>query len=361
MSDRSSDSPDQEPSSDSLATDEVRDKRPDTVAQYVPEQLTRRQAVVGAAVLTVSVVAISSNGDETKSFDRAKTQFSDLATTIDESDLRNPRQTTKLKATVSETLENVASSLGPVADRGGNKTETTETDTRGASAGTSSQSTDVREELTRAQAYYADLESVLARAVLVHESLRALEPILLYNTDRSASELLDDVPIKSLDSAIESRFPANQLYSRESTTHSPELYPDRAAVNSQLQDLARIYDRLVVVQRGIFDSGFTVVEATKHHERAEYEKARATFVTAREQADVQVPNQFSQYDVHDAGLTLGQYDRVLSARREGIESLREASAPEIAESARRAGFNEGLEGILQARAILTENSFAPVF
>jgi hypothetical protein len=209
--------------------------------------------------------------------------------------------------------------------------------------------------------YYTNLEGVLARAATVRESLRAIEPIVLYNTDKSLSSPLDDVPLGALNSAVDARFSATQQSSGELRPEVADLYPDRQAVTTQLRDLTRVYDRLIATQRGSLDSGLTVVDATKHHERGEFETAWSVFTRARKQADVQVPARFTQYDVSDAGLTLGEYDRLLSVRREGIESLREASIPELAESARRTVFDEGLERILQARAILTENSFTSVF
>ena len=355
MSDRPSDSPDRESRSNSFATDEVRDRLPDAVAQYVPEEITRRQAVASVAGLTLGAAAISSNSNEKETFDRAQAQFSELATTIDESDLRNPRRVTKLKTTVSDTLANVASSLGPVVDQGANRTDVTATAEPDTQARTASQSARVREALTRAQVYYTNLENVLARAVAVHESLRMLEPVLLYNTDQPPSDPFGDVPLGTLDSAVESRLSASTPSTGESRSHVPELFPDRSAATSQLRELTRVFDRFVAVQRGTLVSGFTVVDATKHHEWGEFGKAQTAFATAREQADVQIPAQLTQYDIHDAGLTLGQYDQVLAVRRTGIDSLREASASELSESTRRASFNEGLERILQARAIITEN------
>jgi hypothetical protein len=164
-----------------------------------------------------------------------------------------------------------------------------------------------------------------------------------------------------LNLAIESRFSTSQQSTSDSTSHFAELYPDRQAVTTQLRDLARVYNRLIATQRATLDSGLTVVDATIHHEHGEFKKARTAFTTAREQADVQVPAQFAQYDVNDSGLTLGQYDRLLSVRGKGIEVLRKASAPEIEESARRTAFNEGLNRLLQARRILTENSLPPAF
>ena len=347
MTDRSPDSPEQE-------------LLPDAVAEYLSEEITRRRAVATAVALTVGAAAISTNSDDKKTFDQAQAEFSDIASTIDESDLRDPRRARELKSAVSETLDTVASSLGPVANQDRNRTTTAGTNRPNTPTGTSPQSSSVRDALTQAQVYYSNLESVLARAATVRESLRAIGPIVLYNTDESPSSPLDDVPLGALNSVVDDRFSATQQSSGELSPEVADLYPNRQAVTTQLRDLTRVYNRLIAAQRATLDSGLTVVDATKHHERGEFETARSVFTTARKQADVQVPARFTQYDVSDAGLTLGQYDRLLSVRREGIESLREASTPELAESARRTVFDEGLERILRARAILTENSVPSV-
>ena len=348
MTDRSPDSPEQEP-------------LPESVAEYLPEGVTRRRAVATVVALTVGAAAISTNTDDKKTFDQAQAEFSALAATIDESDLRDPRRAMELKSAVSETLNTVASSLGSVTDQDGNRTTTAGTNRPNTPTGTSPQSPSVRDALTQAQVYYTNLESVLARAATVHESLRAIEPIVLYNTDESPSSPLDDVPLGALKSAVDARFSATQQSSGELRPEFADLVPDRQAVSTQLRDLTRVYDRLIAAQRGTLDSGLTVVDATKHHERGEFETARSLFTTARKQAELQIPARFTEYYVQDAGLTLGQYDRLLSVRRDGIVSLREASTPELAESARRTVFDEGLERILQARAILTENSVSSVY
>jgi hypothetical protein len=348
MSNRSPDPPEQEPLSDA-------------VAESLPEEITRRRAVATVAALTVGAAAISTNSDDKKTFDQAQAEFSDLAATIDESDLRDPRRATELKSAVSETLATVDSSLGPVAGLDRNRTTTAGTNRPNTPTWTSPQSPSVRDALSQAQVYYSNLESVLARAATVRESLRGIEPIVLYNTDGSLSSPLEDVPLGALHSAVDNRLSATEQSSGELRPEVADLYPDRQAVTTQLRDLTRVYDRLIAAQRATLDSGLTVVDATKHHERGEFETARSVFTTARKQADIQVPARFTQYDVSDGGLTLGQYDHLLSVRREGIESLREASTPELAESARRTVFDEGLKRILQARAILIENSMAPVF
>jgi hypothetical protein len=359
MPDRSSDSLDSEPLSESVDIGEIRDRLPDAIAQHLPEKITRRQAVIGAAGLTLGTVLVA-DSDNQEAFDQTEAQFSDLAVTIDGTDLRNPRHATELKSAVTETLDDVESVLGPAPNREGEAADTSEGDRLNTSTATS-QSPNGQAPLKSAQRYYTRLESVLAQAVSIYESLRAVEPVILYNTDETPSDPLKGIQPGRLNSSIESLLATNEQSVGESPPESPELFPDRSAVATQLRDLTRVYRLLIAAQHSTFASGTTVVVATEHHERGEFEKAQSAFTTAHEQTDVQVPTQFTQYDIHDAGLTLGQYNRLLSTRREGIESLLRASAPEIDRETRGAAFNKGLEKLLQARAILTENSYPPVF
>jgi hypothetical protein len=359
MPDRPSDSLDSESLPESVDIGEIRDRLPDAIAQHLPEEITRRQVVVGAAGLTVGAVVIA-DSDNKKAFNQTETQFGDLAATIDGTDLRNPRRARELKSAVTETLGDVESALGPAPNREGEATGTSEANRPNTLTATP-QSPNVQDSLKSAQLYYTRLESVLAQAVSIYESLRAVEPIILYNTDQTPSDPLRGVQAGRLNSSIESLLTTNQQSLAESPPGPTELFPDQSAVVTQLRDLTRVYRLLIATQHGTLASGISVVDATEHHERGEFEKAQSAFITARKQADVQVPAQFTQYDIHGAGLTLGQYDRLLSTRREGIESLLRASAPDIDKETRGTTFNEGLEQLLQARTILTENSRSPVF
>lgn len=360
MPDRSSDSLDSEPLPESVDIGEIRDRLPDTIAQHLPEKITRRQVLVGGAAGLAVGTVLAADSDNQEAFDQTEAQFSELAVTVDGTDLRNPRHVTELKSAVTKTLDDVESVLGPASNREGEATDTSEGDRLNTSTATS-QSPNGQASLKSAQRYYTRLESVLAQAVSIYESLRAVEPVILYNTDETPSDPLKGIQPGRLSSSMESLLATNEQSVGESPPESPELFPDRSAVATQLRDLTRVYRLLIAAQHSTFASGTTVVVATEHHERGEFEKAQSAFTTAHEQTDVQVPTQFTQYDIHDAGLTLGQYNRLLSTRREGIESLLRASAPEINEETRGAAFNKGLEKLLQARAILTENSYPPVF
>ena len=360
MPDRSSDSLDSEPLPESVDIGEIRDRLPDTIAQHLPEKITRRQVLVGGAAGLAVGTVLAADSDNQEAFDQTEAQFSELAVTVDGTDLQNPRHVTELKSAVTKTLDDVESVLGPAPNREGEATDTSEGDRPNTSTVTS-QSQNGQASLKSAQRYYTRLESVLAQAVSIYESLRAVEPVILYNTDETPSDPLKGIKPGRLSSSMESLLATNEQSVGESSPESPELFPDRSAVATQLRDLTRVYRLLITAQHSTFASGTTVVVATEHHERGEFEKAQSAFTTAHEQTDVQVPTQFTQYDIHDAGLTLGQYNRLLSTRREGIESLLRASAPEINEETRGAAFNKGLEKLLQARAILTENSYPPVF
>jgi hypothetical protein len=202
MPDRSSDSLDSEPLPESVDIGEIRDRLPDALAQHLPEKITRRQAVIGAAGLTVGTVLVT-DSDNQEAFDQTEAQFSELAVTVDGTDLRNPRHVTELKSAVTKTLDDVESVLGPAPNRAapnreGEATDTSEGDRLNTSTATS-QSPNGQASLKSAQRYYTRLESVLAQAVSIYESLRAVEPIILYNTDETPSDPLLVGKVESCD------------------------------------------------------------------------------------------------------------------------------------------------------------------
>jgi hypothetical protein len=124
-------------------------------------------------------------------------------------------------------------------------------------------------------------------------------------------------------------------------------------VSGELDEQKKVLETHIAVQQAFLKTGFNIESGTRYHEQSKLNEAKDAFEVASSAVRLDVDGSHTAYRLSASGLSLGEYNKVFSARMMGIEKLLSACDRSLDDRKRRDLVNQGLDHLLEARRMIT--------
>jgi len=344
--------------------DRLQQMQLDAIADRLPESVTRRRVLTGAAAgvgLSAFILPVPIHVD--RKLSRAERRVTGLADTLANHDLRDPQQAAGIYTELRTAIDAVQTILTDEGVRDGQQVDDLHrethqslsflpgiTDPNGRSRTARRIAT-----LTTAVNYYSLLRTAVAELLAVQADLWETETAVLYYDPADPPTTIERSRIASSTDPI-TELPTEAPSTDGDSHRLPDLLPPLQQITTQLHAQSTVYERHLAAQETYLKTGKLTETGAEHYETEHLTDARQVFEDAHRRSDLDIDPQYHEYALHDAGLTLGQYDHLFTLRREGLTHLLTACEFERTEEARRTAFNTGLDRLFDARQMVVSES-----
>ena len=301
------------------------------------ERIARRKFLIGGTAL-VGGLAFTNQSDTNRSkseerLTQAEDRLAELAVTINDADLVDPRQSLQLNNDVTQVIKSVDDSLNQ------DLPEDPEIEQRVSA-------------LVAASEYYGTLAKTLDVAASLLTQIADLELIVLNHEGELGYDPATDFDTLAFNKSVKQLSKAEKNPDAV-TSRDRKLVPEQQQVLDDLRSQRNIFESHLTAQKIYLDTAAAIEAGIRAHEKSRFDIARSALTDARKSLSSGIPNTDARYRLSSVGLSLDQYERLLRLRQKGVSKLLSVCNDSVPVQQRRSVANDALDRFFEARQIVT--------
>lgn len=301
----------------------------------VLERIGRRELIGGAGAVVLSWLIFTDQSDIDDHLKRAENRLVELAASIDDADLVDPRQSSMIHREVTDGIETVNDELDQQSS------DDQETKQRISA-------------LTAAIEYYTELGETLEVARSLLPQIADSEETVLNHRRNIGTDPATKFDTDSFKQAI-ARLSEAEKEPEDVTSRNRKLVPNQEGLVDSLHGQYKVYDLHITAQQTYIDTATTIEAGIRAQEQSNFDMARSKLSQAQDFLVDGIPTTKDRYRLSHVGLTLDQYEALLTLRRRGVKRLLDVCEQSTPAPQRRSAINEALDLFFEARGIVTSS------
>lgn len=295
------------------------------------EQITRRRLLFGTAAVGGGWL-LTNDSTREDHLTQAEDRFVELAGTLNNADLVDPRQS----SIHQEEVENAINYVSDILDE--DLPDNSQTDRRVSA-------------LNAALGYYSQLANTLDAGTSLRRVLTDSEYVVLYHNGTLENDPEDMYETDSFRNSI-IKLSENEQNPEIVMSEEGKLVPNQQEIVDSLRTQRGVFDKHLTAQQMYLDSASAIKTSIRALEESQFEAARSTLTQAHESITTVISNLSDSYRLSASGLSLNQYTALLNLRKEGISELLDVSESSVTEQRRQTATNSALDLFFESRRII---------